>query len=356
MAITVTVKSGFEQDVYDRYCIGYLLPLEYDVNFGGDVTGELINLNFWLWGSLLEVPVNTPPPAALIKPPNGYNIVCAGVGSYIEVPIYGVQTGKKTWMNVVVYIRFVTTSTAIIRLRFMHTMQQKWWLNQLSGPNPNYKRLFHSEVDEVVEYDIDPDSIYNMWNAAKYLGVQVSRYTPGGFGTWDFVEEDNLADWRAWAWWWNPVSPDSILDYPYSPVISYEWELSRGSIPVSTFSTTEDTDVLFRMNTHVDTDFESEYFVILVKIDPVPDNDDQFWLESPVAEGEVTGTNSFGGFVSWFPHEINSSDIVTTCGLLTEITPDLWECEFTIPKEVVDSGCIYRLGVIVRNTFVGEPL
>jgi hypothetical protein len=357
MAITIATRSGSEQDTYDRFCVGLPVELLYDVTFGGNVTGELINLNFWIWGELLEIPINTPPPFAIVKPGIGYNIICAGAGSYIEVPIASVHAWRKSWMNVTVAIRFVTTSTAIIRLRFMHTFQHKWWINQLA-PSPNFKRLFWSEVDEAIEYDIDPDSFYNMTNVSKYIGVSVQQYTPGSLpGTWDFVEEDQHADWRAWGWWWNQVAPD-ISTYPYTPVISYEWEFTRNAIPVSTLSLTADTDVLFRITCHPDTEFTDDYIVALVKIVPIPDSTDQFWLESPVAEGDVTATNAFGSYVSWFPHQLNSADIVTTCDVFAEtgVGTDIWECTFTVPKEVVDPGCTYRVCVIIKNEFTGEPL
>lgn len=355
MAITVATRTGSEQDAYNKWCIGLPVELLYDVTFGGIVTGKLINVNLWIWDELLEIPINTPPPFSFIKPTIGYNIICAGAGSYIEMQIASVHSWRKSWKNVTVSIRFVTTSTAIIRVRFMHTMEQKWWINQLS-PSPNFKRLFWSQVDEVVEYDIKPLGFYDMWNASRYLGVSVQQYAQTGTPpVWQFEEEDQHAEWRSWGWWWNQTAPD-ILTYPYTPVITYEWELYRSALPVTSFSLTADTDVLFRITVHPDSAFTDEYYVVLVKINPIPDSTNEFWLESPVAFGEVDAANSYGSYVSWFPHEMNGSDIVGSCGVLTEVSADVWECEFTVPKEAIEAGCTYRLCVIVKNEFTGEPL
>ena len=358
MAITITTRAGFEHDTYDRFCAGHLVELQYDVNFGADITNNLININFWLWGRQVNILNNTPPLLKLsANPAIGYNFISPGVVGFTTLALAGSTVGKETWDNVEVAIRILTTSTGIIRIRFMHTVNQLWWIQQVN-PQANFKRPFHSHRNELLEYTIRPQSMYDRPFGDNYLGLHIQRYqVDAGDFLWDPIEEKTYAEYRNFAWWWNQLNTDP-LDVTDTPVLSYQWAFSRNSIPVATLSLTEDTDVLFRVTVVPDMVFLDEYCVALIKIDPIADNVDEFWKELPMAEGEVTAVNTFEAAKLWFPHELNGVEIVGDCAMFAETAPgsDIWECEFTIPKEVIDIGCTYRLGIILKHEFTGPPL
>lgn len=359
MAITITTRAGSEQDVYNRSCIGHLTQLEYDVTFSSTVVGQMINVNLWMWGDATEVQYSVPLFYNLTADPIiGYNIVPTGTGSFIEMVLAGSYTGRETWKNVKVFIRFTAATTAIIRVQFMHTINQKWWIRQTT-PQSNFKRMFYSHVNEPLEYDIRPESMYDRDFSQSYMGIAVQRYTPSATPPfkWEIVDEKIYAEYRAFAWWWNQINTDP-LDVTDTPVLTYEWAFSRNSIPVATLSTTEDTDVVFTISVLEDVTFEAEYYVLLIKIDPIADNVDEFWEELPMAEGEVTGVNTFGGAVSFFPYQLNSAAIVGDCSVFAEtgVDTDIWQSSFTIPKEVIDPGCTYRLGIILKHEFTGPPV
>jgi hypothetical protein len=70
----------------------------------------------------------------------------------------------------------------------------------------------------------------------------------------------------------------------------------------------------------------------------------------------VTALNTYGASKNWLPHQLGGLDIVGDCTVVDEVSPDEWELTFTIPKEVIQSGYNYRIFVIVKNDFTGEPV
>lgn len=366
MAITITETAGFEQDAHDRYCVAFPLELKYTINFGSSVVGETLNYNFYLWGVVVDIEVPVPSPGPFYGPYGGYNHLCTGTMSFLTLPLGGGSYGNSPWHNVEVAIRYNSVSTGELRLRFLHTFDLDDWIKQTYYPITNYKRLFYGRPSDLIEYE-KKLTFYDQWNVNKYIGVRVKRFTPSPTygGHFDFVEEGQNEFWRAWGWWWNPYNT-VVSDYPFSFVKGYYFNFFRNSIPVATLSTTEDTQCVFQIESHDPDDayypstgwfdFNSDYLIGLVKVEPNAPNLQKYWLDMPMALGEASAVDTFIAVESWFPHELNSVQIVGDCTQFTNTSGFIWEAEFDIKKECVDPGCEYRVIVIIKSQFTGEPL
>ena len=241
MAITITEVSGSAQDNYNRFCASFPLQLQYDVNFGADVSGKWVNFNLYLWGEKLTIETPFFPLFGPGVPTTGYNFPYQS-GGFVVLQPAGANPTRRTWSNVQVEARFTSTSVMRIRLSFLHTMDIRSWMQNGTGL-PNERRLLHAKRTNPNELEFDPTSFYNMWNGDEWLGIAVYLLTPGD-PAFTMSDWGIKAFWRAWGWWWNPAN-DDIADYPFSATKLYYWEFTRNNIPVSTLSLTEDTDVKF---------------------------------------------------------------------------------------------------------------
>lgn len=366
MAITITETTGSEADYYDKYCVAFPLELSFDINFGADVTGETLNYNIYLWGNVLDIQVPEPSPGPFYTPYGGYHHKYNGTpGSFIVLPI-GSGSYNPFWDNVEVAIRYLTDSTGRLRVRFLHTFDIDDWIKQTYYPVLNYKRLFYGRPSDPVEYE-KKLTFYDQWNVTKYVGVRVKRFTPSATfgGHFDFVEEGQNEFIRYWGWWWNPYNT-VVSGYPYSFVQRYEFQFYRNNIPVSTLSTTEDTQCTFLIVSHDPDDayygspaffdFNSDYLIGLVKVEPNAPQVQKYWLDMPMAIGEASAVDTFIAAESWFPHELNSVQIVGDCTQFTNTSGFIWEATFDIKKECIDPGSEYRVIVIIKSQFTGPPL
>lgn len=349
MAVTISPYTGSTANFHDRYCIGIPLELEYDINFGEDIAGRLVHINLHMWG--LENDIEKPQPLPPHPLGQGYNIIHNGVNSYQTMPLAGVSPDNYVWANKVVQIRYPSSSTARIRIRYIHTHDLDKWLHV--GGVTNEKRLLHA-TPSTPELTYEQQSFYYPTpDVNRYLGVRAQLWEQLESGGWKYNVGKDEAILRYWAWFWNPAN-ETTSDWPYSPVRYYYFSLFRDNIPVTTFSTTQDTDVLFEIERHTAATFATTYHVGLMKVQPTPQNDDFYWEAIPYPLGYVANTNTFNSSVSWHHKDINSVDIVDDCTTFAVDTGDIFKCEFTVPKEVIEAGCIYRLVVIIKNTFTGE--
>jgi hypothetical protein len=356
MAITITLPSDSQHPVIGRFCVAWPQKLVFQVNFGESVVGDWVNVNFFLFGDQVEIAQPFGIPGGTL-PPTGYNVFCPGVTSFQTLNLASASSQKHTWQNVRVRWRFPTISTGQCELEFIHTMDLKSWLNQFAISLPNFKRLFYSRDTDANEYDQDPDSIYNEWAGdSKYIGISVERWGTGLLPGLFVQKEKQVNSFvRYWKWWWNPNN-DTPAEHPFSPTRFYYWQFFRNNLPVVSLSTAEDTVCKFWIELHDPSPatFDKEYHVGLVRVDPVAPNDTVWWLDKPFSMGVVEGTNDFKEVGNWFPKQLNGTDIVGDCEEFTNIgnvpgyAGEIVEAEFTIPKEVVEVGSVYRVIVIVK--------
>lgn len=350
MAITIAAHTGSEVDFWDRFGIGFPLELEYNISFGEDIAGRLVHINLFMWG--LENDIEKPQPLPPHPLGQGYNHIHNGVNSYQPMALAGVSPDNYVWANKTVEIRYPNSSSARIRVRFIHTHDLGKWLHV--GGVSNEKRLLHA-TPSTPELTYEYQSYYYPGGYVnRYLGIRAQLWEQLESGAWKYNIGKDEAIQRYWAWFWNPNN-ETETDWPYSAVRYYYFSLYRDNIPVTTLSTTQDTDVVFEIERHTGNTFATTYHVGLMKVIPTPQNDDYYWNAIPYPLGLVTTTNTFNTAVSWHHKTINSVDIVDECTTFDVVSGDNLKCEFTIPKEVVEPGCIYRIVVIIKITFTGEP-
>lgn len=351
MAVTIAAHTGSEPDYYDKYCIGIPLELEYNVSFGEDIAGRLVHINLFMWG--IENDIEKPQPLPPHPLGQGYNHIHNGVNSYQPMALAGVSPDNYVWANKTVEIRYPNSSSARIRIRYIHTHDLDKWLHV--GGVSNEKRLLHA-TPATPELTYEQQSFYwpypDVW---RYLGIRAQLWEQLESGAWKYNIGKDEALLRYWGWFWNPANQE-LTDFPYSVVKYYYFSLFRDNIPVNTLSTTQDTDVIFEIERHPTYAFSTEYHIGLMKVLPTPQNDDYYWEAIPYPLGKVTGTNTFGNSVSWHHKDIGGNDIVDDCTTFAVVTGDTLKSEFTIPKEVIEAGCTYRIVVIIKHTFTGDPL
>lgn len=348
MAVTIAAHTGSEANFHDRFGIGMPWQLEYNIDFGEAIDGRLVHINLWMWGK--EGTIETPQPLPPHPLGQGYNHIHNGVDSYQTMTISGSPPGSLTWENKTVEIRYPTANTARIRIRYIHTHDLNRWIAG-SGIS-NEKRLLYATPDAPMLTYEEESFYYPQPAVNRHLGIRAQLWELLESGNWKYNIGKDEAILRYWAWFWNPAQ-DQALEWPYSPVRNYYFQLYRDNIPVLTFSDTADTDVEFGIERHPTNTFATTYHVGLMRVFPTPDNNDNYWDAIPYPLGRVSTTNTFSAAASWHHKDIGGNDIVGNCSTFAVDTGDLLKCNFVIPKEVIEKNTVYRLVVIIQNTFVG---
>lgn len=350
MAIDLGVQSLFVENFEDYYSIGRHRQIIYEVDFGTAPTNKLVNINFFLFGESVGQ-INAPYPTVYGEIPEGYNIICDGTTTgWIDLDMS--HPYKHLWKNWRVEGDFYSSGILNIRLTYMGTMDMASWIKDKESRNNN-KRFWMSKHTDIPEFTITPKTVYDSFVGNEhYLGVKVAVYNIVD-EQYILSEQKILADQRNDKYFWNPVSPtDPTTEWPYSPVKSYAFELTRNTVPVTNFSTTQDTHVKFKIVTHTldyTQSYDSGFNVGLVKIDPDGTNADDYMNDLPAAYGYNTGA-AFNQEEN-FPKQLNGFDIVIPSTAFTNTSGNNWEAEFDIPKEVIDPGCKYRLYVVILYAY-----
>lgn len=349
MAIDLQVSPIFEEVFGDYYCIGRHRVLQYEADMGvsgASFIGDLVNINFFMWGSSVGQ-INQPVPVSYGELPEGYNIIVPSSNTgWIELDMS--YSGAPTWKNYKVEADIYTSGLVDFKITFMHTMDMKSWIAD-KQTRDNNRRYWRSKWNDTTEFNVSNGSFYQVDLAnLQWLGVRISRYNIVN-EQYVLAESAVLADPRSHAYFWNPTVPnDPLTEPPYSPVKNYSWELSRTSKPVLNFSTVQDTHVKFKIESHpLDPDqaYDTWYSVGLVKIDAAGDNNERFMDDLPSAYATAYSGNYLQE--EMFPHQINGSDVVKLQTNFTNTSGNFYECEFDVPKEVIDAGATYRFYVIV---------
>lgn len=358
MAIDIDLATASD-DVYgDLYCIGKDREIKVEIDLGSVTLPEtkLINVNFFFWGNLAEI--TAPTPISIGGLPDGYNFQWGGNVTNGTALLTG--TAAHLWENVKVVYDWASSADLLdLTVQMLHTFDLKSWITD-NVSRDNNSRLWRSKFNDPTEFTITPGTIYDSWvNNNPLLGVRVRVYDITDTG-YTFVEQELKTFYRNDMFFWNPVSPtDEFNEWPYVGVKSYQWELTRNTIPVSTLSTTEDTHVKLTLEVHPvgvvsdGSEFDEYYQAALVCIDPPGSNGSQYFADLPMA---YTTYNGSFGQVPPFTQTINGVVPFHNGTGFTEVSTDVWEIEFDVKKEAIEAGKRYRLYVVAKNLWTPPPI